>query len=55
MKRYTVVMQRQIRLRFIREWELGPYRFMWMAKLALWWNVYETVNVSQGGYIVVKL
>lgn len=47
--RYVVHVQRVVRLRLVRCWLLGPYRWRWLAGLVAWGLYVNSDNVSQDG------
>jgi len=49
--RYVVHVQRLVRLRLSRHWTLGPYRFLWVARLVAWLETIDGDNVCQGAVV----
>lgn len=48
---YVVHVQRVVRLRAVRCWILGPYRWLWVAKFVAWLQHIDAPNVQQDGRV----
>lgn len=52
--KYVVHVQRVVRLRTVRCWVLGPYRWRWVAQLAAWLQRIDGDNVQQDGKVYIQ-
>lgn len=52
MAKYTVHVERVVRLRTYKEWALGPYYFHWFARFIAWMQTYDTDDIWQSAIVV---